>query len=123
MKTFFKKHFRLARVFVLYFVGAMLISLGTFFFYYFRTPWALLIIIGMTFTISYFGPLWCRIILKSKPYKGKYEEKLYSFTKNQKMTLQGIYSIESKSSQAFTCGFARSKSVFLPLKCTRESSV
>ena len=112
MKKFFKKHFIFARVLVLYFVGAVLISLSTFFFYYFRTPWVLLIIIVAVCTISYFGPLWCRIFLKSKPYKGKYEERLYSFTKNQEIDLQGIYSIDSTSSQAFTCGFARSKSVF-----------
>jgi len=90
----------------------MLISLSTFSFYYLRTPWVLLAIVFVAFSTSYFGPLWCHIVLKSKRYKGKYEERLYSFTKSQKMTLQGVYSIESTSSQAFTCGFGRSKSVF-----------
>jgi len=112
MKKFFKKHFIFARVLTLYFVAAMLISLSTFSFYYLRTPWVLLIIVVVAFITSYFGPLWCHIVLRSKSYKGKYEEKLYSFTRSQKMTLQGMYLIESKSSQAYTCGFGRSKSVF-----------
>jgi len=112
IKTFFKKHFRLVRVLVLYFVGAMLISLSTLSFYYLRTPWVLVIIIVVAFIFSYFGPLWYHLFLKSKSYKGKYEERLYFFTTSQKIKLQGIYTIESKSSQAFTCGFARSKSVF-----------
>ena len=110
--TSFKKHFRLARVLALYFVAAVLISLSTFSFYYLRTPWVLLAIVVVAFTTSYFGPLWCLIVLKSKRYTGKYEERLYSFTKSQKMKLQGVYSIESISSQAFTCGFGMSKSVF-----------
>ena len=112
MKKFLKMHFRLVRVLALYFIGATVISLSTYSFYYFRSPWVLLIIIGMTFTIAYLGPIWCRIFLKSKLYKGKYEKKLYSFTRNQEIKLQGIYSIDSTSSQAFTCGFARSKSVY-----------
>jgi STE24 endopeptidase len=112
IKTFFKKHFRLARVLALYFIGATVISLSTFSFYYLRTPWVLFAIVIVAFTTSYFGPLWCHIVLKSKRYKGKYAEKLNSFARNQEIKLQGIYSIESTSSQAFTCGFGRSKSVF-----------
>lgn len=102
---------RLKRTIAVYLVGFLLIGASSLAYLYFKSYLALLTILLLTFVISYLMPLWFRIFLKAKSYRGKYRKRLFEFSAQHKVQLKDIYVIPSKRSNACAFSFANLKSV------------
>lgn len=96
----------------IYLFSTFLITLFSEIHLYFQSNFVFLIILILTFLVSYSMPIWLRLLLKAKSYSGEYRKQLLDFSKERGFQLEHIYIVDNKHSNAFTCGLWNKKSVF-----------
>lgn len=102
---------RLKRILIIYAFGTLLVLLSSFVYAYFKSNFVFLAIIALTFLVSYLMPLWFKLFLKAKTYKGKYRNQLLDYSNEHGLRLKDILLIKSKHSNACAFSFANNKTV------------
>lgn len=102
---------RLKRFLGIYILGAVLVSICSMLYFFYKSNTVFASIFVVTFIISYLMPLWFRLFLKTKTCHGKYRKQLLDFAKLHGFTLKDIYIRESNRSNACSFGLFNNKVV------------
>lgn len=102
---------RVKRILSIYGIEVLLVASATFSYFYFHSDIVFFAIIVLSFLISYLMPLWFRLFLKARPYKGKYKEQLLSYADKHNVDLRNLFAMQSKRSNACAFSFLNNKTV------------
>ena len=108
MQSFFK---RWSRVFVTFSFGYFLITVCSFSYLFFRTPFYFVFIFAVIFIGAYSLPFFLKLFSVTKIYDGKFRTKILKFCFDHSIDIQDVYVLKNDKSNAFISGFGNTKSV------------